>query len=559
MSLKLRSHLVFALLCALFILQGLWNLRNINEVNSASALIATRFLPRANMVSELMYYTARYRIGQGRYILSLNEGPEAIQSAAKSMKSRETDVKQTLEAYAKTLTPGETAAKLEVFKTQWADYSAKNHDMLAVAESGDLAQTSKIYRDFKKPYDDLAKNLEAMKKEQSILSNLTDAHAKKIQNDTNIFNYASMAIFSILIFIGAAFNERGIIRPIQTLSMQMRKLSNKSFDIEIYGLDRKDEIGTMSTAVQVFKENGLALSQLEQDKLAAEILSEQKRQDDHHTIAQELETHLNSVLDKIQHTTQALTRSASQMHENATDTAERAATVATSSEQTTNNVQSVASAAEELTASIAEIQHHAEYNANIASGAANNVQDMATQITQLESHASEVGSILDLITQIAAQTNLLALNATIESARAGDAGRGFAVVASEVKALANQTARATENIGTMLDKIRTDSRNAVLAIQSVSEAIVNVQQVSENISQAVEQQRHATQEIAHNVSGVASDARSVSNSIETVKDTAENSGKSAHSIQLSVQDLNEQSQTLKDQVHQLANRIRSAA
>ncbi|WP_421780005.1 methyl-accepting chemotaxis protein [Kiloniella litopenaei] len=283
----------------------------------------------------------------------------------------------------------------------------------------------------------------------------------------------------------------------------MKRLAKGDQTIEVIGLNRKDEIGEMSRAVQVFKENSIEItnSRAENAKrreeqaasLKAEILS----------IADALGQEVRDAVEDTNTKTNEMRAASRNMNEIIESLTKRSASVSNSTGQASERIQAVASASEELSSSIGEITRQVEQSNAITLKAVDEAKSTDTTISELSGAAEKIGNVVTLIQDIAEQTNLLALNATIEAARAGDAGKGFAVVASEVKSLATQTAKATEEISDQITSIRSETGKAVMAIRSITEVITEVNDISQTISDSIEQQNLATQEISQNVQETA--------------------------------------------------------
>jgi methyl-accepting chemotaxis protein len=276
------------------------------------------------------------------------------------------------------------------------------------------------------------------------------------------------------------------------------------------------------------------------------------------TLADNLETTVKSVADKVSSSATDMRGAAEQMTAKAERTSQQANTVATASEQASVNVQTVASAAEELNASVSEISRQVAASTKITTQAVAEAQATNLQVEGLAKAAQRIGDVVKLINDIAGQTNLLALNATIEAARAGEAGKGFAVVASEVKNLANQTAKATEDIVAQISSIQSETKQAVEAIQRIGATIGTINEISTTIASAVEEQGAATREIARNVQEASAGTNEVSTNIVYVTQTAKETGDTARLMQGNSSALVDQSTALRGEVDELLARIRAA-
>jgi hemerythrin-like metal-binding protein len=356
---------------------------------------------------------------------------------------------------------------------------------------------------------------------------------------------------AIAVFLGFLFSvliARGISRPIKKMVSAMGQLAKGDLSVVVPCLDRKDEIGEMADAVEIFKENAVQIEALRRDQEKAAARSAQERKKATEEMAQHFEEDVLGIVKSVSQAAKEMKSVASGMSDSAQKSAAQAANVAAAATQTTSNVQTVASAAEELSASIQEISGQVIQASHIASTASDETHKTNEIIQSLSSAVGNIGSVVQLINDIASQTNLLALNATIEAARAGEAGKGFAVVASEVKNLANQTSKATEDISVQIAEVQNGTQNAVSAIQNIGGIIEKVRSISSSIAAAVEEQGAATQEIARNVQQASQGTIEVSNAIEQVKLMADATGASSSQVLSSAGELSNDSQKLHDEV-----------
>ncbi|WP_199198600.1 methyl-accepting chemotaxis protein [Bradyrhizobium sp. MOS002] len=363
-----------------------------------------------------------------------------------------------------------------------------------------------------------------------------------------------------LVLIGACvFSIFSIARPMRALTAAMEKLAGGDFTVVLPGLGRKDEVGGVAGAVEKFKvvseqkAREEAEAKMRQDQVAAE-----QRKADMRMLADSFEGAVGEIVGTVSSASTELEASATTLTSTAERTQRLTTVVAAASEEASTNVQSVASATEELSSSITEISRQVQESARVASEAVTQARTTTDRVGELSKAAARIGDVVELINTIAGQTNLLALNATIEAARAGEAGRGFAVVASEVKALAEQTAKATGEIGQQISGIQAATQDSVTAISAISNTIEKLSEISSTIAAAVEEQGAATQEISRNVQQAAEGTHQVSANITDVQRGAGETGSASSQVLAAAQSLSGDSNRLKLEVGKFLVTVRAA-
>jgi methyl-accepting chemotaxis protein len=369
-----------------------------------------------------------------------------------------------------------------------------------------------------------------------------------------------LSIAMMLCLVGSVvFSFLGIARPMTRLNGAMGQMAAGNLDVVIPGAHRGDEIGDMAKTIAVIRDNAEqnardeAETKTRQDKIAAD-----QRKADMYKLADDFESAVGEIIETVTSASTELEASASTLTATAERSQELSTMVAAASEEASTNVQSVASATEEMTSSVNEISRRVQESARIANDAVDQARKTNDRVGELSKAASRIGDVVELINTIAGQTNLLALNATIEAARAGDAGRGFAVVASEVKALAEQTAKATGEIGQQINGIQAATRDSVAAIKEIGDTIGQMSEISSTIASAIEEQGAATQEISRNVQQAAQGTMQVSSNVADVQRGATETGSASSQVLSASKSLSGESHRLKAEVRKFLNSVRAA-
>jgi methyl-accepting chemotaxis protein len=384
--------------------------------------------------------------------------------------------------------------------------------------------------------------------------------------DTQLANGATLSnaiilaavLVGLVVFAITLAMTRSVTRPIGGLVAAMGALVTGDTSITVPGRGRADEVGTMAGAVQVFKENMIETARLRGEQAEAMKRAELEKKAALHRLADEFQGAVGGVIDTVSSASAQLEGAARTLSTTAETTQQMSTTVAAASEEASTNVQSVASATEELAGSVSQISRQVQESSRIAAEAVRQAGQTDARIGELLQAAGRIGDVVKLITAIAEQTNLLALNATIEAARAGDAGRGFAVVAQEVKALAAQTAKATDEIGTQIAGMQSATRDSVAAIKEIGGTIGRISEIAATIATAIEEQGTATQVISRNVQQAADGTTRVASNVADLNGGAQQTGTASSQVLVSALSLATESTKLKAEVAKFLNSVRAA-
>ena len=437
------------------------------------------------------------------------------------------------------------------------EYEKHSEEAFKLLGRGELLNQDSVAKKISEEEDQIIHELEAAL--VSIQSFTADAMLTAEQHEKSGISLMIAISIAALIAGGilAFFLTRSITTPVIEMTAAMEVLSGGDREVEIPGVGRGDEVGTMANSVQVFKENLIKAEELakaqRQEEETQRIRSAKIEQ-----LTTEFDRSIAGTLEVVASSANEMEATARSLSATAEQTSQQATAVAAASEEASTNVQTVAAASEELGGSISEISRQVGQSTNISTKAVEDARKTNKDIQQLAEAADRIGEVVSLITDIAEQTNLLALNATIEAARAGDAGKGFAVVASEVKNLANQTAKATEEISSQIGGIQTSTRNAVTAIEGIGSTIEEINVIASTIAAAVEEQNSATQEIARNVEQAAAGTNEVNINMAGVNQAAAETGGSATEVLEATNNLNGETAQLRNVVEDFLTNIRAA-
>jgi methyl-accepting chemotaxis protein len=430
------------------------------------------------------------------------------------------------------------------------DFAAWMDAALSIARN--QKATSEAYAAIEPVIEQMMKGVEA--------SFATAAAANEASRaSTTLWMQVAFAIIVLAVAALALLIGRAISRPLSAMAAAMGELAQGKFDVVLPGLGRRDEVGDMAQAVDAFKLKAIEKAQREAEQKQAEArAAAAARKAEMHKLATAFEAAVGNIVGTVSSASTELEAAATTLTKTAETTQHLSGSVAAASQQASSNVQSVAVATDELGSSIAEIARRVQESSRIAGDAVRQAERTDARIGELSQAAGRIGDVVKLITAIAEQTNLLALNATIEAARAGEAGKGFAVVAQEVKALAAQTAKATDEIGGQIAAMQTATQDSVTAIKEIGSTIGRISQIAATIASAVEEQGAATQEISRNVQQAAAGTQQVATNITDVNRGASETGSASAQVLSSARSLSGESSQLKREVDNFLMTVRAA-
>ena len=558
-GLSIRSLLVglFALLALVVGGEGLLAINKIGAVNNSVVDIATNWMPSLDAARQVDTLAERRRVYLARHILKTGDAEMAEDE--KALAGAGDAFAAARKRYETLIASEEERKAYGQFSQVYESYHRLVAEVLKLSRNKQKAGAANLFS------GEMSKRFTEVRKLLGRLVEIQEEGAKEATGAA-ASNYASARTMTIatlaiglLIAMGAmAFSFLGIARPIGRITESMGVLASGDTKSDIPFAARKDEIGSMAAAVQVFKDSMIRTRELEAEQKETEQRVAAQRKADMHRLADDFQAAVGQIVETVSSASTELEAAAATLTKTAEVTQELSGTVAAASEQASANVQSVASATEEMTSSVNEISRQVQESAKISGEAVKQARDTDARINALSQAAGRIGDVVKLITAIAEQTNLLALNATIEAARAGEAGRGFAVVASEVKQLASQTAKATDEISTQIAGMQTATQESVAAIKEIGGTIARISEIASTIAAAVEEQGAATQEIARNVGEAAKGTAQVASNITDVNRGAGETGSASSQVLSSAQSLSSESNHLKAEVDKFLSTVRAA-
>lgn len=550
----------------------------------AKLITALSFIVIINIISGIIIFTTILTSSEAveklNQAMSANETVAKLETNALASKRNMADFitsgdladrQRFLESYDNTILlfdgAGDTISKetlLSDIKKMKADIENWNEQIVSrqleymnSPQSVDMARLLESSEENKNIWKKISAELDIILADLHKLSNDESENMRSSISSAGLAVLISLALTAISVIGASIFVVVMVSRPLRGLVASTNRLIKKDWATEITGTERTDEIGQMAKALVLFRDNGL-----ENEKLTeAQKVEDEKRLNRAKMIEQIVETFREEaevVTNALEQVTFKMTESSVDMSRISDETYARSEEVAHSAENAGNNVSNVSAATEELTASIQEISTHLTDTSRMAEDAKSTSDNTVEKMKELETSARAIGSVIQIISEIAEQTNLLALNATIEAARAGEAGKGFAVVASEVKNLANETANATEQVRSQIDRIQGDTVETVGYIEKISDAIGKLSESMATIAGSMSEQTAATQEISKNVQEASRGTSVVVQNIAEVSEATKQTQATSREVSDVSQELSKRSESLKSSIDIFISKIKSA-
>ncbi len=558
-SIRAKIVSVVAILLVAMIGTGLLAVKNMRSINANTVDIATSWLPSVRVLGDLQSNVIMNRNILREHLLA--ESLEDKLKVEKALAANVDSIAKTRQAYEPLITSPEERALYSEWSRAFEEYKKGVQEVMALSRKAAGQIPREAHELNTRTVNRILTDADNILRKDVDLNNAGADKAAAEAADNYASSFAVLAgLLGFVVIAGAAVSfvlVRDVSNGIASIVKPMQALGEGDLTADVPHQGEKTEIGAMADTLQVFKDALIAKKAA--DEAAAQDaeakIARGRRVD---SVTRDFESMIGEIVSTVSSASSQLEASASTLSNNAQRSKELATAVSAASEEATANVQSVASSTEEMASSITEIGRQVQESARMANDAVGQARSTTERVSELSKAATRIGDVVELINTIAGQTNLLALNATIEAARAGEAGRGFAVVASEVKALAEQTAKATGEIGQQITGIQAATHESVSAIKEISGTIEKLSEISSTIASAVEEQGTATQEISRNVQQAAKGTQQVSSNITDVQRGAAETGAASSQVLSAAKSLSGDSGRLRAEVSKFLTSVRAA-
>jgi methyl-accepting chemotaxis protein len=559
LSIRTKITIVVSALLIAMTGMGLLAVRNMQAINANAMEIQTHWLPSVRVLGDLRAGIVTYRNMIREHMLGETlEEKDASEKILTRILDENVKIRQT---YEQLISLPEERAIFNEWVQLWDSYRKSTQDVIALSRKS-VGKVPREAHDLNtQTANPIGLKADAVLKKGIDLNNNGADAAGKQASDSYASAFTVLAVIlglAVTIGIGVGvYLIRDISRGIGSIVTPMQALGGGDLNAVVPHQGENNEIGKMADTLQVFKQ-ALIDKKSADDAAAVDAGAKIERGRRVDSITRDFESMIGQIVETVSSASTELEASAGTLTATAERSQELTTIVAAASEEASTNVQSVASATEEMASSVNEISRQVQESARIANEAVDQARKTNDRVSELAKAASRIGDVVELINTIAGQTNLLALNATIEAARAGESGRGFAVVASEVKALAEQTAKATGEISQQITGIQNATQESVGAIKEIGDTIGKMSEIASTIAAAVEEQGAATQEISRNVQRAAQGTVQVSSNITDVQRGASETGSASSQVLMAAQSLSGESNRLKLEVGKFLNSVRAA-
>ncbi len=556
-NLKIKYKILWPMLALLIVVlaSNAFLITEMGKINEQSNKIADDWMPSVEKSLQMNLALSSYRRAQ--YGLLLSDTSADITRFEKRMADAAMKLENKAKEYSPLIHDENEKALFNDFMMAWNEYQKISDQVSSLKSQGQASEAADIAKGAVTIYE----------KATGSIDKIVDLNTKGAE-DISVYAGAlyardkalaigiTLALFAFGIVIVYSL-VRAVAKPITGITGYMNYLAGGNLDKDVPSRELKDEVGDMARAVQIFKDNMVRAKELEAAEVEDRKVKERK-QINTDAAVKRFEASMADIVKFVASASAELQASAQSLSHNAESTSEKSNSVAAASQQAAANVQTVASATEELSSSINEISSQVSRSSQVTGKAVSDAQQAGRSVSELVNAAQRIGDVTKIISDIADQTNLLALNATIEAARAGEAGKGFAVVAAEVKNLANESAKATEEISTQIQQIQEISQTTAQAIDLICKIIGEVDEISGSISSAIQEQTSATQEISRNIGEAYTGTSEVNQNIIVVSEAAGNTGAAASQVLSAADELSRQSTILKEEFDTFLHNLQAA-